>query len=570
MSQPGLACRHASLGQMSNTSLRRCAVATLVLMGLGLSATPLAAQTQRAVQNPSWEENDPPGDPSFRIYANADVPGWDSTTGSIEIWDNNFQGVPAATGQRFAELNANSNGSTYQDICILNGDEINWAFFHRARSSGPAIQNVSLEIADSSGTVVQSLATSNSSNTTSWDFFQGTTAPFTGATGVYRFQFTTTNTGSLGNFLDGMDISVLPIVEFAQSATSSVEGETTPNVPSIAFTGRIDAPTNVTIQITGGSGTLGDDYQTPSGTNTWTITIPAGDYIAAEFDIGLTLIADGVGDNGETIDFAIAASPDDYNLSSTQTCGAAPAQTAQHVIEESSDLKTVKTLTSASATPVAGEIVTYDISVTNDGPSVATGASLTDLIPAELTPTALNGSVSQGIYDTASGLWSIGSLGVGDTATLTIEGTVNGDNGGQTITNITSAASGDQPDPSTTGDDLSETVTVTPSADLSVSKTNTPGQNGEIDLADDGVIKGATTSYSLVVTNNGPDAMTGAVIGDTPGAGITCPSGDAVTITGDGVPSGSYTFGDLSGSGITLGTLGVGEQATLNVTCTVD
>ncbi len=548
----------------------RAPLALLMAASAGLLSAPLAAQTQRASENPSWEENDPPGDPNYRIYTNAEVPGWDSTTGNIEIWDNNFLGVLAAVGQKFAELNANVNGSTYQDICLLNGDEINWGFYHRSRSGGPAVQNVSLEIANSAGTVINTLATSNSTNRTSWDLLQGTSAPFTGATGVYRFQFTTTNTGSLGNFLDGMDINVLPVVEFAATPTTSIEGEAAAALPKIAFSGRINAPTAVTVQVTGGTATLGDDFQTPSGTSSWTVIVPAGTYVAEEFDIGVTLLNDGVADSGETIDFTLAQNANIYNLSSTQTCGGAPIQTAQHTITEATELRTVKTLTSADPAPVAGDTVTFQIATTNDGPSIATNVTLTDEIPAELNAAVGNGAVSQGTYDPNSGVWALGTLGVGVTATLVIEGTVIGDNGGQTITNTTSPATGEQPDPSTTGDVLTASVTVTPSADLSITKTNTPGENGELDQTSDGVVTGSTTSYSLVVTNSGPDTLTGAIVTDTPGAGITCAAATPITITGSGVPTGSFTFGDLAGAGITLGTLGVGDQTTLIVTCSVN
>ena len=88
----------------------------------------------------------------------------------------------------------------------------------------------------------------------------------------------------------------------------------------------------------------------------------------------------------------------------------------------------------------------------------ATTVSLTDLLPAGLTATAANGTVTQGSYDPATGIFTIGSLASGATATLTLEGTVNVGEGGNTITNVTTAAMGDQDDPSTVGDDLEEAV----------------------------------------------------------------------------------------------------------------
>ena len=68
--------------------------------------------------------------------------------------------------------------------------------------------------------------------------------------------------------------------------------------------------------------------------------------------------------------------------------------------------------------------------------------------------------MSQGSYSAASGIFGIGDLAVGQTATLILEGTVDVGQGGNTITNVTTAATGDQIDPSTAGDDLDESVVV--------------------------------------------------------------------------------------------------------------
>ena len=67
--------------------------------------------------------------------------------------------------------------------------------------------------------------------------------------------------------------------------------------------------------------------------------------------------------------------------------------------------------------------------VTNSGPGDATNVDLTDLLPTGLTATALNGGITQGSYDAATGLWTIGDLANGASATLTIEGTVDAGQG---------------------------------------------------------------------------------------------------------------------------------------------
>jgi uncharacterized repeat protein (TIGR01451 family) len=114
------------------------------------------------------------------------------------------------------------------------------------------------------------------------------------------------------------------------------------------------------------------------------------------------------------------------------------------------------------------------------------------------------------------------------------------------------------------------TVPITATADFSITKTNTPGVNGELDQSNDNVVSGETVTYTLVVTNNGPDSLSGAIVTDNPSAGLTCPAGGVVTISGNGVPSGSFTVADLTGSGIALGNLANGQSATLTFDCTVN
>jgi uncharacterized repeat protein (TIGR01451 family) len=104
------------------------------------------------------------------------------------------------------------------------------------------------------------------------------------------------------------------------------------------------------------------------------------------------------------------------------------------------------------------------------------------------------------------------------------------------------------------------TVTINPSVDLVIVKSNGTST----------VFSGSTTTYTLTVTNNGPDAATGAVVTDVPGAGLTCPASNPVTITGPGAPAGSYTIANLTGVGITLGTLGNGQSVTLTYSCQVN
>ncbi|MEI2457460.1 DUF6923 family protein [Lysobacter firmicutimachus] len=131
--------------------------------------------------------------------------------------------------------------------------------------------------------------------------------------------------------------------------------------------------------------------------------------------------------------------------------------------------------------------------------------------------------------------------------------------GSGTTFNLTAAA----------GDDLSCTFTNTrnPIADLSITKTNTPG-SGPNDQAGDTLTRGASTTYTIVVTNNGPDTVAGAILVDPPGgrSGLSCTA--PPVCTGAACPAG-LTLAQLE-SGVALGALANGATVTVTLSCTVN
>ncbi len=72
--------------------------------------------------------------------------------------------------------------------------------------------------------------------------------------------------------------------------------------------------------------------------------------------------------------------------------------------------------------PEADDMVTYTITVINDGPDDATGVVVTDELPEVVT--FGSSTPSQGTYDGDSGAWDIGDLAAGESATLEIAVTV--------------------------------------------------------------------------------------------------------------------------------------------------
>lgn len=110
------------------------------------------------------------------------------------------------------------------------------------------------------------------------------------------------------------------------------------------------------------------------------------------------------------------------------------------------------------------------------------------------------------------------------------------------------------------GDDLTCTFDNSrkPVADMRVTKTN----------SESGVLEGAMTTFTIVVTNGGPDAVTGAVVTDPPSGrtNLTCTA--PPTCTGSACPAGPLTMAGLD-SGYTLGLMANGASVTITVTCQV-
>lgn len=205
------------------------------------------------------------------------------------------------------------------------------------------------------------------------------------------------------------------------------------------------------------------------------------------------------------------------------------------------------------------------LTCTNNGPNTAT--------VAQCVPSASEGTVSNVACDTALPA-SVSELAGSNQITCTFDYTMPLAPSSSTINFIgQTGAANDRIGAAILTAPNNQTTTsasVVAAADLSLTKTNTPGVNGNVDQADDTVFAGSTTTYTLTVTHNGGDDSTGAVITDTPGAGLTCDAADPVTITGDGVPAGSFTIADLTGGGIALGTLSSGQSTTLTYSCQVN
>ena len=215
------------------------------------------------------------------------------------------------------------------------------------------------------------------------------------------------------------------------------------------------------------------------------------------------------------------------------------------VTPQQADLSLAKSVD--DPTPNVGQTIVFTVSVTNDGPNAATGLSVTDVIPTNVTDVGTG--VTQG--GITGSIWSVGTLGNGAGASLSITGVVNS---AGSFTNIAEIISVDPFDPDSvpnnqqSGEDDQDSSVVTPQqADLSLAKS--------VDDSTPNV--GQTIAFTVSVTNDGPNAATGLSVTDV------IPTN--VTDVGTGV-----TQGGITGSIWSVGTLGNGAGASLSVTGVVN
>lgn len=150
--------------------------------------------------------------------------------------------------------------------------------------------------------------------------------------------------------------------------------------------------------------------------------------------------------------------------------------------------------------------------------------------------------------------------------TASIVGGVGGTTGSSSVTEFivngaTNAATGN----TTTGPALASLpICPNPITNFSITKTN-----GVVLPAT--LTSGQVTTYTLVVSNNGPSTVTGALLRDPAATGltitaVTCPSFTGTTSLP--VPA-NVTVANLTGAGIPMPSMASGSTITCNVTATV-
>ena len=275
----------------------------------------------------------------------------------------------------------------------------------------------------------------------------------------------------------------------------------------------------------------GTTFEAASAPPGWTVTTPAVGstgtvtYTIASLAPGLTSLdltvrVDATVAVGTTITNVVTvASPTDIDPNNNT------ASTVGTVVIEGTDLAVTKVVD--NPTPVIEATVRYTVAVTNFGPSDATGVRLTDTLPASLAFVSASSSLGT-TYDNVTGVWTIGALRAGAGATLLLDARVLQVG---TITNTASGLVGNQTDPDATNNQASAVITVR-AADIAVAKS--------VDQA--APLVGATVTFTVTATNQGPDAATTLRVDDPLPVGLSLRGGRAGG--GHGVQPGDWGLAD--------------------------
>jgi len=328
-----------------------------------------------------------------------------------------------------------------------------------------------------------------------------------------------------------------PNIESADLSLSKIVDDGTPNVgQNVTFTltltnGGPDTANNIAVTdtlpagMTYVSSVIGQGtYDDVSGV--WRIGTVAN---AATATLQITASVDTTGTKTNTAEVTAA---DQFDPDSTPVNGDTGEDDWAQVslTPEVADLSITKSVDDPA--PDIGQNVTFTIALRNDGPDAATNVAVSDPLPAGMT--YVSSSPSQGSYASGTGVWTVGTVANGATASLQITATV--DTAGSK-TNTAQVSAADQFDPDSTpandegGEDDQDTASLTPLGTISGYVFIDVDNDGAREAGEGGI-------GGVALTLTGMDDLDAAV--------------DLATST---AADGSYAFADLrpsNGAGYTV------------------
>ncbi|NIG51957.1 gliding motility-associated C-terminal domain-containing protein [Chitinophaga sp. Cy-1792] len=236
--------------------------------------------------------------------------------------------------------------------------------------------------------------------------------------------------------------------------------------------------------------------------------------------------------------------------------GTSPVSSTVNTIITGSDNLQINKAGPAVAIP--GSTITYILAVTNPGPASASGITITDTIPTDITnvtwtSAAINGTVTANQTGTGNNINVQGNLSAAGVMRVVVVGTVNPSFTG-TLLNTGYAKLG-----ANTFNSNLVTTTVTAKAGINIQKTG-PAK----------AIAGQPVNYNIVVGNAGPSDAPGTIVGDLIPAEIINPVWTATTTGTAVITSGAAV--NKPGNVILAANIpaGSGNTVVVNVTGTID
>lgn len=152
------------------------------------------------------------------------------------------------------------------------------------------------------------------------------------------------------------------------------------------------------------------------------------------------------------------------------------------------DLSVIKLINNSN--PNYNDLIKWTIIVSNNGPNMATGVIVNDLLPKSVE--YISSYLSKGFYNPVNGIWDVGNLNAGEKLQLNIVSKIvkTGD-----ITNVVNVK-GNEKDSNLTNNHFEKSVHVKAAADLSIEKSVSKQEVNIDDLIE----------YVIEIINNGPDS----------------------------------------------------------------
>ncbi len=306
--------------------------------------------------------------PNWALFDESFVPGWSTTASDtlIELWESTFLGVTSYAGGQHAEMNATQPSTLSQDFATLGGDSVDWSVAHQGRTA--PTDSADLRFGPpGTPTVVQVMT----SPTTAWSLYSGTYVVPAGQT-TTQISFVSNDTGSLGNFLDGIELTLVCEISVATTFTGFTDldssGHTNPgDTANFEYlVENLGTATVESLQISDSLGflaTCSDTTLMPGESTTCT-----GTHVLTGSEVDSGAVASVASATAQDAEGVLVSDTD----SVTETIASQPTIT----LDKSANLD--DSLVTPSGRVDAGDSIDYTLTVTNTGNVTLAAVAVTD------------------------------------------------------------------------------------------------------------------------------------------------------------------------------------------------